>query len=127
MRQRTVFTGVCLFTSGRGGTPIWLMGGTHFLGPGGGNTTFPGGGGGGYYLQAGGGVLPSQAGWGCCLPRQGGVLPSWRGGGTTSRQGGYPLPEQHSVYLLRGGRYASCVYAGGLSCNSSCVEIDKIH
>ena len=31
---------------------------------------------------------------------------------------GYPPPhqEQHSVYLLRGGRYASCVHAGGLSC-----------
>ena len=30
--------------------------------------------------------------------------------------GGYPLPEQYSVYLLRGGRCASCVHAGGLSC-----------
>ena len=33
---------------------------------------------------------------------------------------GYPPPiqetEQHSEHLLRGGRYASCVHAGGLSC-----------
>ena len=35
--------------------------------------------------------------------------PGW-GGGV------YPHPEQHSVYLLRGGRYASCVHAGELSC-----------
>ena len=31
-------------------------------------------------------------------------------------RGGYPQPEQHSVYLLRSGRYTSCVHAGGLSC-----------
>ena len=30
---------------------------------------------------------------------------------------GYPLPEQRSVYLLRGGRCASCFHAGGLSCD----------
>ena len=29
--------------------------------------------------------------------------------------GGYPQPEQHSMYLLYGGRYASCVHTG-LSC-----------
>ena len=34
------------------------------------------------------------------------------------RMGGYPLLEQHSVYLLRGGRYASYVHAGGLSCST---------
>ena len=71
------------------------MGGTPFLGPG-------GGGGGGYLL-----------------PRSG------QGGGTMGRgyscpgqipeQGGYPQLEQHSVYLLPSGRYASCVHAGGLS------------
>ena len=34
------------------------------------------------------------------------------------RTGGcYPLLEQHSVYLLHGGWYASCVHAGGLSCS----------
>ena len=29
---------------------------------------------------------------------------------------GVPQLEQHGVYLLRGGRYASHVHAGGLSC-----------
>ena len=30
---------------------------------------------------------------------------------------GYPPPtDQHSEHLLHGGRYASCVHAGGLSC-----------
>ena len=28
---------------------------------------------------------------------------------------GYPLLGQHSVYLLCGGRYASCIHVGGLS------------
>ena len=28
----------------------------------------------------------------------------------------YPQLEQHSMYLLHGGQYASCVHAGGLSC-----------
>ena len=29
---------------------------------------------------------------------------------------GVPSPHQHSEHLLRGGRNASCVHAGGLSC-----------
>ena len=29
---------------------------------------------------------------------------------------GWGTPPQHSEHLLRGGRYASCVHAGGLSC-----------
>ena len=35
-----------------------------------------------------------------------------------ARPGYPPLPqqEQHSIYWLCGGRYASCVHAGGLSC-----------
>ena len=48
-------------------------------------------------------------------------LPRSRGGTPSSwwdvPQQGVPPPEQHSVYLLRGGRYASCVQAGGLSCS----------
>ena len=77
----------------------------------------------GYYLLPRQGVLPSQVG---VLPSQVGVLPSQVRGYYLPRWGtpspdrsqarGYPLPEQHSVYLLRGGRYASCVHAGGLSC-----------
>ena len=44
------------------------------------------------------------------LPR---VPPTWQG---VPARGTPPHQEQHSVYLLRGGRYASCVHAGGLSC-----------
>ena len=53
-----------------------------------------------------------------------GYIP-WPGGGTYLGQWHLPwskigLPpqeiEQHSEYLLRGGRYASCIHAGGLSC-----------
>ena len=45
----------------------------------------------------------------------------WRAGVSPSQVqagvgvGGTPQPEQHSLYLLRSGRYASCVHAGGLS------------
>ena len=44
------------------------------------------------------------------------------GGGAYLGQGRYPpspaRTDQHSEHLLRGGRYASCVHAGGLSCLS---------
>ena len=70
-----------------GGIPIQLTGGvTPFPGPGGGGTT-----------SSWQGVYPSQAG----IPHPSSI-PS--------------LPEQHSVYLLRGGWCASCVHSGGLSC-----------
>ena len=71
------------------------------------------------------------------LPSPRGYLP-WPGGGGVPQLGGTyldgdtfqvkvctPLPsqgrypqetEQHSEFLLRRGRYASCVYAGGLIC-----------
>ena len=125
---------------GEGGTPSQAGGGYYLLRQGvlpsqAGGTTFPGGGegtpfpgreggitfpgGGGYYLPRQG-VLPSQTG-GYYLPRQG-VLPS-QVGGTTFPGRGYPLPEQHSVYLLRGGRYASCVHAGGLVSEYIFVDI----
>ena len=54
---------------------------------------------------AGGGTLPGPAGGGGTLAR--GV--PWPGGGTQV--------GQHREYLLHGGRYASCVHAGGLSCS----------
>ena len=81
--------------------------------------------------QPGGGTLPSLAGGGT-LARggyPGGGVP-WLGGypgqgvpcrgGTLARgevpcRGGTQL-GQHREYLLHGGRYASCVHAGGLSC-----------
>ena len=55
--------------------------------------------------------------------RMGVPLPSQPGKGvppppilTWNLEGGTPQPEHHTVYLLRGRRYASCVHAGGLSC-----------
>ena len=90
---------------------------------------------GGYPLPRQGGThsqvgdTPSQAGG--STPFQGRGVPSSQVGGTLfpdrgyppHRQGeGYPLPEQHNVYLLRGGRYASWVHAIGLSCcNNKCI------
>ena len=115
------------------------MGGTPF--PGGREGTPSQAGGRGYPLprwgegvppsQVGGGGTHSQVGRGVPLPRQGGgypfpgrgrgyLLPRWgEGYPFPGRRSGYPLLEQHSVYLLRGGRYASCVHAGGLSCLSA--------
>ena len=126
-----VFTGVCL-SNFWGATPIWLTrgvprsqvqaGGTPFPSPGGGYS-FPGLEWGtphldlrrGYppppHLNLGRGTLQLDLGKGYPLP--GPPTPTSRSG---PRMGGYPQPEQHSVYLLRGGRYASCVHAGGLSC-----------
>ena len=61
-------------------------------------------------------------------PRLDGVTPplqDWWGSPSLSKTGfgtplqdwmGYPLPHQQSEHLLRGGRCASCVHAGGLSC-----------
>ena len=62
-------------------------------------------GGGGLPCQGGypGRYPPARSGWGGTLP---GGYPA--GGGTQLGQ----LRE----YLLHGGRYASCVHAGGLSC-----------
>ena len=80
-----------------------------------------------------GGTLPGGVPWLGGYPGRGGTLaegypgqgstlvggyPAW--GGTLA--GGYPAGRggtqlgQHGEYLLHGGRYASCVHAGGLSC-----------
>ena len=85
------------------------------------------GGGGGSGPAAGGGSGPAAGGgvrsscWGGSDPAggegvgqvqpAGGVRSSWRGGGGSAKI------EQHREYLLHGGRYASCVHAGGLSCS----------
>ena len=61
-------------------------------------------------------------------PGMGYPIQTWEGGTSQLRPGkgtsppisgprtggGYPQPEQHSMYLLHGGRYAFCVHAGGL-------------
>ena len=50
---------------------------------------------------------------------QPGRYPSPRSGwGTPPRTGVPPMTEQQNVHLLRGGRYASYVQAGELSCFS---------
>ena len=53
----------------------------------------------------------ARSGWGTPWPGQDGVLP-WPG----QDWGTPPRREQPSEHLLRGGRFASCIYAGGLSC-----------
>ena len=53
------------------------------------------------------------------VPPGGGGVPDWvhtRGGGTWTPPGGGTQVGQHKEYSLHGGRYASCVHAGGLSC-----------
>ena len=59
--------------------------------------------------------LGGYPGWGGTLARG---YPGW--GGTLARgatlAGGGTQLGQHREYLLHGGRYASCVHAGGLSC-----------
>ena len=82
-------------------------------------------------LLGGGGLSPSQVppswpetGYPLCQHYGVGGTPilTWDGGTppiqvrSQVRTGGYPQLEQHSVYLVRGGRYASCVPARGLSC-----------
>ena len=96
MRECTVFTGVCLSTADVVG------GGTHPADQGG--TPFPGLDG-EYPIQLIGGTLP-RSGWGVPLSQAGGSPPA----------GVLPPPDQHSMYLLRGGQCASCVHTGGLSC-----------
>ena len=64
----------------------------------------------------GGGGVPTFSGLdgvgrGTYLPRCG-----HGGGGGGTYLPGYPPPEQLSVCLLPGGRYAYSVHAGGLSC-----------
>ena len=72
----------------------------------------------------GGGTLPGPAGGVGGFPAGGGTLP----GGTLVR---YPPPSQvrtgggtqvgqQKEYSIHGGRYASCVHAGGLSCAKIC-------
>ena len=60
------------------------------------------------------GVTPD---WGVATP-----LPLARSGQGVPQLGGPtwgkpPPPPQHMEYLISGGRYASCVHAGGLSCS----------
>ena len=112
MGEGNVFS---LFTSGGGGgVPVSHNALQHFP------ECHGAAGGGGYPARSsqggglpwlGGGTLPGG------YPGQGGTL---SGGGTLA--GGVPCLGggtqlgQHREYLLHGGRYASCVHTGGLSC-----------
>ena len=80
-----------------------LGGGTHPAD--GGGTPFPGLDG-GYPIQ----LTGPRPRWGVPHPRSSGGVPPQQGVNPP------PPPDQHSVYLLCGRRYASCVHAGGLSC-----------
>ena len=79
-----------------------------------GGGTLPGPAGGG--TLAGGVPWPGgYPGWGVPWP---GVVP-WSGTPPPrpGQDGGGTQLGQHREYLLHGGRYASCVHAGGLSCS----------
>ena len=66
----------------------------------------------------GGGVRSSWLGGGSGRVGRGGSGPASRGGsGPAGRGGGSAKIWQQKELLLRGGRYASCVHAGGLSCS----------
>ena len=83
-------------------------------------------------LFTGGGQVQPAGGVGGSGPAEGGVRSSWQGGvrsswwggsGPADRGGSGPVGGggvakigQQNEYSLHGGRYASCVHAGGLSC-----------
>ena len=82
------------------------------------------------WVRSSGGVRSSWGGEGWVRSSQGGgvgqVQPGGRGGsgpaggegvGQVQPGGGSAKIAQHRKYLLHGGRYASCVHAGGLSCS----------
>ena len=80
-------------------------------------------GGGGYPIQpwmGGGDLIQPWTGGGYLIqPWTGGGYPiqPWTGGGTpTLDGGGYPIPCPGGYTGVYGGRCASCVHAGGLSC-----------
>ena len=125
--EGNVFT---LFTPGGGRGQVQPGGGSGPAGgvgqvqPGGRGGSGPAGGGGVGQVQPGGGVGQVQPGGG-----RGGSGPAGEGGGVGQVQpggegwvrssrggGGSAKIAQHRKYLLHGGRYASCVHAGGLSC-----------
>ena len=102
----------CLSVNNCGGgypVQVWMVGGNPGQGWMGGATP----------SQVWGGTPAKSGWWGVPHPRSGwwGVPPTMTGWGTSPHHDwmGYP-PKQHSEHLLCGGRYASCVHVGGLSC-----------
>ena len=80
--------------------------------PGGGGVGQPGGGVG----QPGGRGGSATGGRGGSATGGGVGQPGGKGWVSQGGRGGSAKIEQHREYLLHGGRYASCVHAGGLSC-----------
>ena len=70
---------------------------------------------------ADGGVPPFKTGWGTPHSGLDGVSPDWMGYPPVQDWMGYP-PRHQSKHLLRGGRCASCVHPGGLSCTLICLQ-----
>ena len=66
----------------------------------------------------GGGTQAGGVPWLGGYPGWGGTLARW---GTLA--GGGTQLGQHSEYFLHGGRYASCVHAGGLSCIQNKISL----
>ena len=74
--------------------------------------------------QPGGGVSQPGGRGGSAMGGRCGSGPARGGGsGPAAGGGGSAKIEQHREYLLHGGRYASCVHAGGLSCYHHCVTL----
>ena len=67
----------------------------------------------------GGGGQVQLAGGGGSGPAGRGSSPAGRGGGGSAKIG------QQNEYSLHGGRYASCVHAGGLSCSQNIFTVLK--
>ena len=83
---------------------------------GGGSAGGRGGSAGGEGWVSGGEGWVSHGGEGVGQPRGEGWVSQGGRGGSAGGRGGSAKIEQHREYLLHGGRYASCVHAGGLSC-----------
>ena len=107
--EGTVFTGICLLTGGYPHLPT---------------------GGGGSHSALWGEGIPSSLMEGTPIQPNGGVPHSPRPGldgvppPPPARTGwGYPPEGTVDEYLIRGGQYASCVHAGGLSCLNYISEV----
>ena len=109
VRQEVMFSQVCVCLGGY--LPSSQQGGTYLP---------ANGGGGGTYLPANGGRVPTFQ------PTGGGTYLGW----VPLSQGRYPPPQPRWVppptrvgTPQPGGRYASCVHAGGLSCSMNIREL----
>ena len=108
MGEGNVLTCVCPSVCPQGGGQS-SRGGQVSPAGGGVRSVQPGSGGSGQSSR-GGGVRSVQLGGGSGQVSRGGGSVSWRGGWGEAKIG------QQNEYSLHGGQYASCIHAGGLSC-----------